>query len=140
MLETSAPTNFASLLRANGIAPTRQRLGIARLILATPCHLSAEQVIERLGPDAGSVSRATVYNTLRLFTRHNLLREVVVGRGRVFFDSNMRPHHHVYDVTTGTLRDIPGDDIGFSRLPALPVGTEVEGVEVVVRVKTVSAG
>lgn len=136
MSECTETVRFDALLRANGISPTRQRVEIARLMLASACHLSAEQVIDRLGLVSGPVSRATVYNTLGLFTRRGLLREVVVDRTRAFFDSNVRPHHHVYDVSTGTLSDVADEEIGFSRLPSLPAGVEVEGVDVVVRVRS----
>ena len=83
-----------SLLRRHGISPTRPRRQIAALMLSAPSHHSAEQVMERLAGAGVAVSKATVYNTLGLFARRGLLREVVVDRSKVFYDSNTSTHHH----------------------------------------------
>ena len=128
-------TDLEARLRAHGISPTRQRLQIAALLLAAPCHYSAEQLIEALAIVQASVSKATVYNTLGLFARRGLLREVVVDRTKVFYDSNTGPHHHFYDVTSGELTDIPEAGINLGQLPSLPDGASVEAVDVVVRVR-----
>jgi len=50
-------------LRAHGIQPSAQRVGIARYVLATDEHPSADQVWDRVRRDMPVVSRATVYNT-----------------------------------------------------------------------------
>ena len=50
-----------------GIRPTLPRLRIAALLFATPQHLSAEQIIASLAADGRRVSKATVYNTLKIF-------------------------------------------------------------------------
>ena len=63
------------------------------------------------------------------------MREVIVDPSRVFYDSNTRPHHHLYEVTTGRLEDIDPAVVSVASLPALPPGTVVEAVEVVVRVR-----
>lgn len=89
--------------------------------------------MERLAESAEPVSKATVYNTLGLFARRGLLREVVVERGKVFYDSNVAAHHHFYDTDTGELTDIPQEHIGIGPLPELPDGTCVAGLDVVVR-------
>jgi Fur family iron response transcriptional regulator len=123
------------LLEAHGIIPTQQRLDIASVLLTEPQHLSAEQLMERVRQLRGGVSKATVYNTLGLFARKGLVREVIVDPGRVFYDSNVRPHHHIYDLDSGILTDIDPADVTVGALPRLPAGTVVEGVEVIVRVR-----
>ena len=55
-------------------------------------HLSADQVLERLQAAGSKVSKATVYNTLRLFADRGLVREVMVDNTRLFYDSNTAPH------------------------------------------------
>jgi len=125
----------AEVLHAHGITPTQQRVDIAAILLECPQHLSAEQVLSRVNAAGGSVSKATVYNTLGLFADRGLVREVIVDPSRVFYDSNTRPHHHLYEVTTGRLEDIDPAVVSVASLPALPPGTVVEAVEVVVRVR-----
>ena len=86
-----------------------------------------------------SVSKATIYNTLGLFASKGLLREVIVDPSRVFYDSNTGHHHHFFNVDSGTLSDIQADQLPIGDLPSLPEGTEVDGVDVIVRVRNQSA-
>jgi len=122
-------------LKACGIKPTAQRIEVGRLLLASPTHLSAEQILKTLRSNGSHISKATVYNTLNIFTRHGLAREVSVDSTRQFYDSTAEPHHHFYNVDTGELTDIHLNEIEISRLPELPPGTEAEDVELIVRVR-----
>jgi len=131
----SSSRPLSELLESHGIQPTAQRLTIARILFAQPQHLSADEVLGALREENRSVSKATVYNTLGLFVRKGLIREVSVDRSRVFYDSNPHPHHHFYDTDTGELTDIPRTEVEFKSMPALPEGAEVEGVDVVVRIR-----
>ncbi len=123
------------LLEAHGISPTRQRVQVAAVLLARPQHLSAEQLLRLVNADDERVSKATVYNTLGLFVRKGLVREVVVDRARVFYDSNAGDHHHVYDVDDGTLTDLDSGEIEVNGLPPLPADAELDGVDIIVRIR-----
>jgi Fur family iron response transcriptional regulator len=124
-----------ALIDEHGILPTPQRIEIAHILLDRPQHLSAEQIIERLRAADSGVSKATVYNTLNLFSAHGLIKEVMVDPVRKFYDSTTRPHHHFYNVDSGELSDIPDEQVRFAELPGLPEGTESESVEVLIRVR-----
>lgn len=118
----------------HGVRPTKQRVDLALQVLANPCHFSAEQLLGRLRGAGTRISKATVYNTLSLFSRHGLLKEIAIDPERLVYDSRTTPHHHFYNVTTGELTDIDQDAIAVGRLPALPAATEAESVEVLIRV------
>ena len=122
-------------LLSHGVKPTSQRLEIGRLLFAEPRHMSADQILGELHAAGSRVSKATVYNTLNLFSAHGLVREVSVDPARQFYDSTNHPHHHFYNIDTGELTDISAAELEFIRLPELPEGTEAEGVEVIVRVR-----
>ena len=122
-------------MRATGVKSTSQRLEIGALLLAEPQHMSADQILSRVQKNGSKVSKATVYNTLKLFTEHGLVREVSVDSTRQFYDSTTGHHHHFYNVDSGQLTDIDPADLQFSRLPQLPDGTEAQDVEVIVRVR-----
>lgn len=128
-------TDILALLEKHDILPTPQRLEIASLLLERPQHLSADQIIERLRAAGSGVSKATVYNTLNLFSERGIVREVMVDPVRKFYDSTTRPHHHFFNVDTGQLTDIPDDEVTFGQLPELPAGTAKESVEVLIRVR-----
>ncbi len=122
-------------LRACGVLPTPQRLEVAEILLARPQHLAADQIIDQLRRDGRRVSKATVYNTLKLFSECGLVRELTVDPVRKFYDSTTHPHHHFFHVDSGELTDIPADQVEIAGLPPLPEGTETEGVEVMIRVR-----
>lgn len=124
------------LLEAHGVKSTRQRLDIARVLFARHQHLSADQVMAMVNRGGGELSKATIYNTLKLFVEKRLVREVIVDPDKVFYDSNTSPHHHFYDVESGEIIDIDGVDVKVIGLPSLPEGKVTEGVDVVVRMRS----
>lgn len=123
------------LLQRHSIMPTQQRVEIAQVMFSRPQHLSAEQVLGMVNHERNLVSKATVYNTLRLFASKGLIREVIVDPTRVFYDPNTSDHHHFYHVDSGTLMDIDAHQVALDKLPELPPNTVAEGIDVVIRVR-----
>lgn len=132
-------SELPGLLKAHGVQPTQQRLMIARVLFAQCGHYSADQVLRQVNSSDDHVSKATVYNTLGLFARTGLVREVIVDPTRVFYDPNTRYHHHFYNVDTGELIDIDQEQLDVSTLPELPPGTVADGVDVIIRIRNESA-
>ena len=123
------------LLCEYGITPTAQRIDIAAVLLARPQHVCAEDLQQMLAGHGTPVSKATVYNTLGLFARKGLVRELFVDSDKVLYDSNTTNHNHIYDVDTGALTDIDPGAVEMGALPVLPAGMIVESVEIVIRVR-----
>ncbi len=128
--------SLPALLREHGISPTHQRIEIAHAILSRCEHVSADRILALANDRATETSKATVYNTLKLFVEHKLIREVIAAPGKVFYDPNTAPHHHFYDVDTGELTDIDARAIAVTGLPPLPHGAVAEGVDVIVRIRS----
>jgi len=122
-------------LTQHNITPTQQRVKIGMVLLTKCQHLSADQILARVNSEASVVSKATVYNTLGLFVAKGLIREVIVDSAKVFYDSNTQPHHHFYNVDTGTLHDIEGDQLEINGLPSPPQSAVVQGIDIIVRVQ-----
>ena len=126
---------IAQRLESYGVLPTAQRLDVGEVILSSPQHASAEQIIAGIRQRGSRVSKATVYNTLNLFCEQGLLRRVHVDSARQYYDPTIEPHHHFFNVDTGELTDIGPDAVALHLNTALPEGTEQAGVEVVIRVR-----
>ena len=123
-----------SRLRHAKLRPTRQRIGLVKLLFdGGHRHVTAEKLYEEALRSEVQVSLATVYNTLHLFCAAGLLREVAVERRPSFFDTNTSDHHHFLHVETGTICDIPASAVRFNSLPAVPAGTEIDRVDVTIR-------
>jgi Fur family iron response transcriptional regulator len=125
----------STLLEQHGIRPTQQRVKVAEILLAAPVHLTADQLLASLRDAPGRVSKATVYNTLKLFVDHGLARQIHLDPDRCVYDSSIAPHHHFQNVDSGEMIDIAPDELAFAKLPALPAGTEIDSVDVVIRVR-----
>jgi Fur family transcriptional regulator, iron response regulator len=135
MTELPEPKILARL-RAVGLRPTRQRLLLARLLLENGNrHVTAEQLHGEASTSDLQVSLATVYNTLHQFVEAGLLQQVVVEPGRSYFDTNMADHHHFFCEPGGLLQDIPACTVTVRGIPLPPAGTEIDRVDVVVRVR-----
>jgi Fur family iron response transcriptional regulator len=138
-MDLHAFRDVAEQLREAGVPVTFQRVEIARVLFSRPMHVSADQLLAKVRETTPETSRATVYNTLKLFREKKLIRELIVDPDRVFYDSNTTPHHHMYDVRTGELSDVPADALQVIGTPALPPGVELEEIDVIVRVRSKAA-
>ena len=96
--------NSREVLCSVGISPTSRRVQIADLVFQGQQHMTAEEVYEQLNVGSRHVSRATVYNTLKILVDHGLLRQVTVETSQAFYDSNIFPYHNFFD--TEELKEI----------------------------------
>ena len=119
-------------LRGHGIQPTAQRLAVARFVLDTSAHPTADEVWDKVRQRSPTLSRATVYNTLHLFVEKGLLRMQAVREGAVVFDPLVARHHHFVDEETGEIHDVPWDAVRVSGEKSLPE-FEVDEYQVVMR-------
>lgn len=126
---------IAAELQSHGLKPTEQRVRVAEILMRSPTHMTAEKILEIVREGSDRVSKATVYNTLKVLADTGLVRQVHLDPERSVYDSSRTPHHHFHNIETGELRDIHPDEIAFSRFPALPEGMEADGIEVVVRLR-----
>ena len=126
--------DIISMLQHFKISPTRQRVEIAEFLFQRPQHLSAEKILDGVTGEGNRVSRATVYNTMGLFSQKGVVREVLIDRERVFYDTNSKVHQHLYNVDTGELSDVYDVDVGLAIKPELPDGLRIIETDVVFKV------
>lgn len=121
-----------TVLRERGVQPTPQRLAVARFVLGTSAHPTADEVWEKARRECPTLSRATVYNTLNLLVEKGLLAARVITEGVVVFDPHVERHHHFVDEATGRIHDVPWEALRVSGEGALR-GFEVREYQVVMR-------
>ena len=125
------------MIQDAGLRPTRQRLLLSKLLFerGEDWHVTAEALHEDVRKNGAKVSLATVYNTLHQFTDVGLLRQIVIGSGKTYFDTNTDDHHHFYDADEEQLQDIPQDSIILSGLPEAPDGSKIGRVDVIIQLE-----
>jgi Fur family iron response transcriptional regulator len=135
MSEPCTRESVSEKLRAHGITPTHQRIEIAQVLFEKRWHPSADQILAAVNVRYAETSKATVYNTLKLFLDKGLVRDLIVDPSKVFYDANTSVHHHFYDVSTGEITDIPAASVHVEGLPPLPAGMVTEGIDIIVRTR-----
>jgi len=107
-------TDLIALLRDVGLQPTPQRLAVARFVLRTTSHPTADEVLAQARKDCPTLSRATVYNTLTRLAERGLVRLQTIREGVVVFDAHTERHHHFVDDATGKIYDVPWEALSVS--------------------------
>ena len=113
------PADLIATLRSHGVQPTPQRLAVAKVVLNTTTHPTADQVWKEASRGCPTLSRATVYNTLNLLVEKGLLRAQAIREGVVVFDAHVGRHHHFIDEEAGTIHDVPWDAVAVRVKPTL---------------------
>ena len=112
-----------------GLRATRTRKALAALLFnGNTRYVTAEQ-LHRQATATTRISLATVYNTLKTFTKHGLLQEVVVDPGRSFFDTNVTDHCHFYCEDKHALIEVPVDVGILLRLSDRPRDAAIRRVD-----------
>ena len=123
-------------LTDHNITATKQRVEIGLCLFDCDQHVTADQLQERVNKSGGEASKATIYNTLGLFAKKGLLREVVIDPTKLVYDTNTSTHHHIYNLDSGELHDITAGEVGLNKLPELGENLEVEDVDIIIRVRS----
>lgn len=92
-------------LIACGIRPSAQRLAIMDYLLTHCTHPTVEEVYQGICDKIRTLSRTTVYNTLRLFSERNAATMITIDEHRVCYDGVVRPHVHFYCRQCGRVFD-----------------------------------
>lgn len=129
-------SDIAALLESRGIQVTEQRVWVLQTLFRDKAHLSADDVFRAVNQGGRHISKATVYNALGLLSQKGVIREVIADPDRIFYDPTTTPHHHFYNVDTGQLSDIDGNGVEVNGLPSLPDGTQLDGVDIIIRLRS----
>lgn len=122
-------------VQAHGLRPTPARTTIAARLLGTARHVTAEQLRLELDQAGHRYSRTTIRKVLDEFVAWDLLQQIDVGGGTVFYDTVTSPHAHIYNVDSGELLDLAPDQAWITGLPELPGGMRLDAVQLVFRVR-----
>lgn len=90
----------------NGLRPSTQRLAIMSFLLTHRTHPTVDEVYQGVLPEIPSLSRTTVYNTLRLFAEHHAAQMITIDDHRVCYDGDIHPHVHFYCRQCGKVYDL----------------------------------
>ena len=98
-------------LEACGLKPSVQRLMIMEYLLSHCTHPTVEDIHKALGRRMPTLSRTTVYNTLRLFAGPKAAPMITIEERRVCYDGVTKPHAHFYCRECGRVYDLDVENV-----------------------------
>lgn len=104
------------------IRPSMQRLAIMDYLINHPIHPTIDDVYQALSNKVPTLSRTTVYNTLRMLSENQAAQMITIDEHRVCYDGNVESHVHFYCKKCGKIIDLFGE-----QAPKLEGEKTVEG-------------
>ena len=130
---------FINKLRNSGLRPTKQRIKICEVLFnkETTFHFTINDLVKIIETEANEkISLATVYNTIHAFEKKGYLKEIPIDSNQSYFDTNIKDHHHFYDVSEKKLIDLDEVDVGPINIKKSIPGKKIKSVEVLVKLDT----
>ena len=100
-------------LRQHGYKLTPQRRVVIQAIVSNQEHLTPTAIYEKVYPGQPNIGLVTIYRTLEILTRLNLICELHAGDNcRSYTISAPEHHHHLICSDCGKVVDFPGCELG----------------------------
>lgn len=81
-------------LKSRSINLSHQRLKVLEYLAVNPCHPTADQIFTSLQKDIPTLSKTTVYNTLKLLAEAGLIRAISIEDKEARYDVARENHGH----------------------------------------------
>ena len=123
------------MLETSPLKVTEQRIAMIKLLFKNgSAHFTAEDIYEEVNKKRIKISLATIYNCLNQFKEFGIIKAIKVSSDKIYFDTNLREHHHFFCVESSKLIDVDTDKVRISKLPKLPRGKKFKSVEVIINI------
>ncbi|MEA5006774.1 Peroxide operon regulator [bioreactor metagenome] len=93
-------------LKSKNIKPSIQRVAIMDYLIMNRTHPSVDDVYKDLSSSMPTLSKTTVYNTLKLFSEKGAALMLTIDENRVNFDGDTSPHTHFLCKRCGKIYDL----------------------------------
>ena len=106
-------TSLSAIFRNEGLRLTRQRQAVWDEVKSSKDHLDAEDIYEKIKNKGVYISRATVYRTIDVLVKNNLLSKMNMGDGRNRYELKDEDHHHdhMICIETGKIIEFFDNDL-----------------------------
>lgn len=99
-------------LTTHGIKPSAQRISIMEYLLSHRTHPTVETIYNDLVRTMPTLSKTTIYNTLKLLAENNAIIELTIDKKTAHYDGFTDPHTHFQCKKCGKIVDLPPSDAG----------------------------
>lgn len=119
--------NTKTYLQENGIKPSLQRIVLMDYLLSHRTHPSVDEIYNDLYQSLPTLSKTTIYNTMKLFVAKGVALMIEIDEKTTRFDGYVHPHAHFICQHCGTIFDL---DVQENAKLNLPDGFEVNEMQI----------
>lgn len=94
------------VLKEHNIAPSMQRIKILEYLRDYKTHPTADMIYKALVQDIPTLSKTTVYNTLKTFTLNGILVALSLFENEIRYEYNTEPHIHFKCIKCNKVYDL----------------------------------
>ena len=87
---------FRTSMKEDGLRCTNERIEVLREVYSSSSHLDADELFVRLKRRGVAISRATVYHTLDLLFRFNLVTKIDLGHKHTHYEKSWGVANHLH--------------------------------------------
>lgn len=120
-------------LLAHGVKPSMQRIAVMQYLMDHLTHPNAEEIYHALLSEMPTLSKTTVYNTLKLLVEQGAARMLTIDERNVCFDSRVQPHGHFLCQRCGRVLDIPAGSVLEEGRRHVPAGFAIDTADLYYR-------
>lgn len=99
--------NIYEYLLSYQIKPSVQRIAIMDYLFHHRTHPTIDEIYMALNKQIPTLSKTTVYNTLKLFVEQGAATMLTIDERNVCFDADTTPHAHFQCKCCGKIYDLP---------------------------------
>lgn len=125
-------SQISDKLQSHHIKPSYPRVKIYEYLMAEKSHPTADEIYQRLALEIPTLSKTTVYNTLDLFVKENLVRRIVIDGHESRYDATVDEHGHFVCDSCGKIYDF-SMDMSSLKLTTLLDGFQIREQDLYVR-------
>jgi len=96
-------------LKEKNISLSYQRLKVLEFLYNNRCHPTVDQIYTSLHNELPTLSKTTVYNTLRVLTESGLVRVITIDDNETRYDIDIEDHGHFRCDSCGEIYDFSVD-------------------------------
>lgn len=93
-------------LENHHVKPSVQRIAIMKYLMEHLTHPTVDEIYTALSPTMPTLSKTTVYNTLRLLSAQGAIQALTIDEHFICYDAETTPHAHFQCKRCGKIFDV----------------------------------
>lgn len=108
-------------------------MAVMEYLLDHHTHPTADEIYNALHPSMPTLSKTTVYNTLKLLTDKGAAMQLTIDERNSCFDADLKPHAHFLCTHCGKVYDVPLRNTHLEQDADIPSNFQMEHAQLYFR-------